>query len=249
MTSETSCCCLIYACQFSLCYNIIHVQVHVYKNKYITLACTNSVWLFKQWASIPPSLPTDDTECCRWHYPVDQGTVSRCTVGGQRRYLTEEPHWLPSPRYGTTMASGLTSNTTSSTQRCNLATGVLLLKDPGFDVKKVGIELLPTQNAFVVGSKAPKFTNSLEWSSDSVCTYKCGTYACVDSLCVFYCSHVSQLYCQLQGHVMSCDPPPMELEGRENCVISVCMTARHLLHTVSSPLISPQSQCLSIENV
>jgi hypothetical protein len=44
-------------------------------------------------------------------------------------------------------------------------------------------------------------------------------------------SHVSQLYCQLQGHVMSCDPPPMELEGRENCVISVCMTARHLLHT------------------
>ena len=57
----------------------------------------------------------------------------------------------------------------------------------------------------------------------------------VPSVCVciiYFCSHVSQLYCQLQGHVMSCDPPPTELEGRENCVISVSMTARHLLQMV-----------------
>lgn len=54
---------------------------------------------------------------------------------------------------------------------------------------------------------------------------------CMLCVCAF-CSHVSQLYCQLQGHVMSCDPPPTELEGRENCVISVSMTARHLLQMV-----------------
>jgi hypothetical protein len=41
-------------------------------------------------------------------------------------------------------------------------------------------------------------------------------------------SHVSQLYCQLQGHMMSCDPPPTELEGRESCVICVSIVARHL---------------------
>ena len=49
---------------------------------------------------------------------------------------------------------------------------------------------------------------------------------------LFTCRHMSQLYSQLQGHMMSCDPPPMELEGRESCVLSVSTIAKHLLNTV-----------------
>ena len=49
--------------------------------------------------------------------------------------------------------------------------------------------------------------------------------------------HVSLLYCQLQGHMMSCDPPTTE-EERESCVLSLSLIARHLLNMVCQPSIS-----------
>ena len=61
------------------------------------------------------------------------------------------------------------------------------------------------------------------------------------------CRHVSLLYCQLQGHMMSCDPPTTE-EERENYVLSLSVIARHLLNMVC-PLHSQHPQSCTHTNV